>query len=115
MAIPKKTSRITRIKGVQYRWTVSRQTFDSGTVLLTFLAHVERPSDADRRSPQSKLEVIFDEVHCASVTPDVAESLILGARAIGWDPSGRENFIVSDPGAAIELLCYSMGAWRPQV
>jgi hypothetical protein len=103
MTIPKNISRITQIDDVPYRWTVHRQVLDN-RVLLTFLAHVERPSNADTR--QSKLRIVFDETYCSSVTPAVVDTLVRGALESGWDPKGKDHNVVGQE--AIGLLC-----WQP--
>jgi hypothetical protein len=107
MTIPKKTSRITTIEGVRYRWTVSRQTFDSSTVRLTFLAHEDpscNPPPRSRHVPHSKLRATFNERHCDSVTPALAEALIRGGLKRRWDPRGAKDHNIG-PLTAIKLLC----------
>ncbi len=108
MTIPRKNSRTTTIDSVRYRWTVSRQEFDSATVLLTFLAHEEPSCDPDhrpaRRSPQPKLLATFAEKLCDVVTPSVATALIREALKKGWDPKGAKDHVIGER-AAIRLLC----------
>ena len=107
MTLPKKISRFTKIDTIRYRWTVTRQTFDSATVLLTFLAHEDPscdPTTRPRRSPQPKLRVTFSEKHCDVVTPAVAASLIRGGLKRGWNPRGTKDHTIGER-AAIRLLC----------
>lgn len=101
MALPKKISRLTMVDDVEYRWTVSRQEFDSATVLLTFLAHEVR---TEQNATHPKLRVTFHERHCDVVTPAIAASFIRGGLKEGWNPRGKEDRSISG-NAAIRLIC----------
>lgn len=108
MGLPKRTSRVTLVNGVDYRWTVTRREwFDMDRpVELTFLAHrvVDPDEKPTRRASHPKLKVTFYEKVCDSVTSRLASIFITGGIQRGWDPAGSKDLSIGFHAAA-KLIC----------